>query len=140
LFAHAERTAHDWLRVAADRLEIDDVQEAYRMLRSWLHLVRDRVTVNSAAHLAAQLPELLRGVFYDGWQPSKVPMRMHAEEFLLRFQQDARIPATEVRPALAAITSAMRELFSPGQLDTVIGQLPDDVWALLYPAPTGRAR
>jgi hypothetical protein len=28
-----------------------------------------------AAHVAAQLPELLRGVFYDGWNPSKVPVK-----------------------------------------------------------------
>ncbi len=139
LFEHAERTAYQWLRVVADRLDTDDLHLTYRMVRTWMHLLRDRVTVNSAAHLAAQLPELLRGVFYDGWRPSRVPSRMHAEEYLIRFQQDAGIPADEVRAAAATITAAMRELFSPGQLDTVLGQLPDDVWAILDTAPVSRS-
>lgn len=138
LFANAERTAHEWLRVVADRLETDDLHEAYQVLRPWLHLLRDRLSVDSTAHLAAQLPELLRGVFYDGWQPSKVPVRMHAEQYLLRFQEDARVPAADVKATASAITSAMRDLFSPGQLDTVFGQLPADLRAILDPAPTGR--
>ncbi|MFD1049696.1 DUF2267 domain-containing protein, partial [Kibdelosporangium lantanae] len=75
LFAHAEQTAYEWLRVIADQLGTDDVHEAYQVLRPWLHLLRDRLSVPGAAHLAAQLPELLRGVFYDGWRPSEVPVR-----------------------------------------------------------------
>ncbi|MEV4320363.1 DUF2267 domain-containing protein [Actinocrispum sp. NPDC049592] len=97
----------------ADWLDIDDMHQTYRVVRTWMHLLRDRLPVNSAAHLAAPLPELLRGVFYDGWRPSRVPDRMHAEGYLLRFQQEAWIPAAEVRATAAAVTGAMRELFPP---------------------------
>ncbi|GAB3899732.1 hypothetical protein GCM10029964_086060 [Kibdelosporangium lantanae] len=140
LFAHAEQTAYEWLRVIADQLGTDDVHEAYQVLRPWLHLLRDRLSVPGAAHLAAQLPELLRGVFYDGWRPSEVPVRIHAEEYRLRFQEEARIPAAEVAVTAAAVTTAMRALFSPGQLATAFEQLPGDLRAILDPAPIGRTR
>ncbi|RSM85304.1 DUF2267 domain-containing protein [Kibdelosporangium aridum] len=138
LFAHAESTALEWLRVVADRLDTDDLHEAYQLLRPWLHILRDRLPVDSAVHLAAQLPELLRGMYYDGWQPSKVPIRLDVEDYLTRYQQEARIPARDVNRALAAITSAMSGLFSPGQLDTVLGQLPAKLRAILNPALSGR--
>jgi len=35
----------------------------------------DRLPITIAANFAAQLPELLRGVFYDGWSPSRVPIK-----------------------------------------------------------------
>jgi uncharacterized protein (DUF2267 family) len=45
------------------------------VLRTYLHALRDRLTVDEAAELAAQLPELIRGIYYEGWDPSKTPVR-----------------------------------------------------------------
>src|ERR1044072_8696714 len=67
--------AHIWLNEMADELGTDDRQEAYRVLRAYLHALRDRLPVNEAAQLAAQLPELIRGIYYEGWNPSKTPVR-----------------------------------------------------------------
>jgi uncharacterized protein (DUF2267 family) len=62
-----------WLADVADSFGTEDRRFAYRVTRAWLHTLRDRLGVDASAHLAAQLPELLRGVFYDGWDPSRVP-------------------------------------------------------------------
>src|SRR6476619_6518148 len=48
--------AHIWLNEMADELGTDDRQEAYRILRAYLHALRDRLPVNEAAQLAAQQP------------------------------------------------------------------------------------
>ena len=45
-----------------------DRRSAYRALRSVLHVLRDRLTPEQAVHLGAQLPLLVRGIFYDGWR------------------------------------------------------------------------
>jgi uncharacterized protein (DUF2267 family) len=47
--------------------------QSYAALRAIMHALRDRLTVNEAVQLGAQLPILLRGVYYDGWAPSKAP-------------------------------------------------------------------
>ncbi|GAA2759107.1 DUF2267 domain-containing protein [Actinopolymorpha rutila] len=133
--ARAENTTHAWLHTVAQELGSDDPEFTFRAVRTWLHCVRDRLTVESAAHLAAQLPELLRGVFYDGWSPSRVPTKADAEETAERFAHEAMIPLGEVHNVAAAVSVAMRGQFSPGQLDTTFANLPIRLRALLEPDP-----
>ena len=67
--------ANVWLADIDAGFGTSDRHLAYRILRAWLHNLRDRLTVEVAAHFAAQLPELLRGVFFDGWNPTRVPQK-----------------------------------------------------------------
>ena len=55
--------ANAWLADIDAGFGTGDRRLAYRVLRAWLHNLRDRLSVEVAAHFAAQLPELLRGVF-----------------------------------------------------------------------------
>ena len=60
-FAPAVHTAHAWLAHIERTIGTDDHIFTYQLVRAWLHAVRDRLDVPAAAHLGAQLPELLRG-------------------------------------------------------------------------------
>lgn len=123
-FAQAEQNAHRWLAVVADRLDTEDRQYAHRALRAWLHLVRDRLTVTAVAHLGAQLPELLRGVLFEGWVPSRAPEQYGEPEFLDRFADAAGIDVARAAEVAAGVTGALRDLFSAGQLDHALAQFP----------------
>ncbi|MFE2994667.1 DUF2267 domain-containing protein [Nocardia sp. NPDC059246] len=123
-FAPAIHTGRIWLRTVADRLGTDDRMQAHRALRAWLHTVRDRLDIGVAAHLSAQLPTLLRGVYYEGWTPGRVPVRHDPQSFLDQFARTADVSTEEARRMSAAVTDALAQLFSPGQLDHVLAQLP----------------
>lgn len=43
-------------------------QNAALALRTALHALRDRLTIEEAVHLGTQLPILIRGVYYEGWK------------------------------------------------------------------------
>ncbi|WP_328457874.1 DUF2267 domain-containing protein [Amycolatopsis sp. NBC_00438] len=137
--AQAEGTASAWLSVVRDRVAAADRHTAYRLLRAWLHVVRDRLTVQVAAHFAAQLPDLLRGVFSEGWNPAHVPTRYGVSGFVARFAGSAGISRAEVPAAAAAVTSALGELCSPGQLGHVLNLLPEPLVALLSGGEVRRA-
>jgi uncharacterized protein (DUF2267 family) len=62
--------------------------QSYAALRGVLHALRDRLTVQEAAHLGAELPMLMRGVYYEGWDPDRVPVKMGKEEFLARVRRE----------------------------------------------------
>jgi uncharacterized protein (DUF2267 family) len=62
----------------------DRRMQSYTALRAVLHALRDRLPVQQSANVAAQLPMLVRGLYYEGWNPSQVPQRMDKDQFLNR--------------------------------------------------------
>lgn len=82
VFDKTLQTTNIWLKEIMEVIG-QDRQRAYRVLRAVLHALRDRLTIDETAHLGAQLPLLVRGLYYDQWHPAGKPERMrHAEEFL----------------------------------------------------------
>jgi uncharacterized protein (DUF2267 family) len=120
-----------WLADVAASFGTEDRRLAYRVTRSWLHTLRDRLPVPIAAHIAAQLPELLRGVFYEGWNPSKVPIKYSKDEYIARFAKDAQIHQTEVPRAGRLVTSALGKHLSAGAMNEAFGALPADIRKLV---------
>ena len=57
-----------WLKGIMEGLHTDDRHLAYLALRATLHALRDRLGPENAVHLAAQLPMLVRGLYYEGWR------------------------------------------------------------------------
>ncbi len=57
-----------WLNELMAELEWEGKPEkTYFALRTVLHALRDRLTVEEAVQLGAQLPMLVRGFYYEGW-------------------------------------------------------------------------
>ena len=54
---------HLWLKDIMQELHTDSRQQAYSVLRATLHTLRDRMTIEQAVKLGAQLPILLRGMY-----------------------------------------------------------------------------
>jgi len=125
-----------WIDETAAELGTEDPREAFRVLRAFLHLVRDRIGVNEAAQLAAQLPELLRGAYYENWVPSRTPERYRdRDSFLRKLAEQARLAGeTEASYAATAAMSVLRRHVSEGELEDVLANFPADVRELLEPA------
>lgn len=125
--------AHIWLDEVAGQLGTDDRRQAYRVLRAYLHALRDRLTVDESAQLAAQLPDLIRGIYYEGWNPSATPVKYHGfTDFLDRVAADAELDGeTSASYAVGAAAEVLRRHVSPGEIDDVRAQLPDDLLPIL---------
>lgn len=93
----------------------------YLLLRETLHAVRDFLTVDEAADLAAQLPLLVRGVLYDGWDPSRTPVRRRNKaDFLARVEARFRKePLEDPEGAIAAVFDLLRRHVSWGEFEEV---------------------
>lgn len=125
--------AHIWLNEVAEALGTDDRHYAYRALRAVLHSLRDRLTVDVAAKLAAQLPVLIRGIYYEDWDPSRTPLPIHdVKAFLDHVAAEGRMAGdTEASLAVAAVASVLREHVSAGEIKDVLAVLPDKLGVLL---------
>lgn len=109
---HAMHSAHTWVNEVAREFGTEDREFAYGVLRGWLHTLRDRLSVEAAAHFAAQLPDLIRGVFYAGWDPGVVPVKLDEKAYTVRFAREANIAVQDVTKAAAAVTAALTPVTS----------------------------
>ena len=132
-----ERTIHKtnvWLKDIMEELGWDSHQRAYHALRAVLHTLRDRLSTEEVADLAAQLPMLVRGFYYDGWAPShRTLSERHKEQFLAHIDEalrdDMTVTAEEVARAVFRVIS---KHVSSGEIADIKSTLPQgirDLWA-----------
>lgn len=102
-----------------------DRQLAWKVLSVVLHTLRDRLPVELAAHLGAQLPLLIRGAYYDQYQPAHQPNDGGAEDFVARVAKSL----SGVRPvgpeqAVRTVFAVLSRHVSEGQISNVRNSLP----------------
>jgi uncharacterized protein (DUF2267 family) len=135
-----------WLKELMDELGWDDRHKAYLALRATLHALRDRLTVEEVAQLGAQLPMLIRGFFYEGWDPSGKPRReRHEEQFLIRigreFSEDARGgPDQSLSDIARAVFTVLARRVTEGEIEDVRHVLPAELRELWSADAGGAAR
>lgn len=119
---------NEWLKELADELGVDR-DTAYKILRGYLQTVRDCLDVGEASDLAAQLPVVLRGVYYTGWDPSDAPLSLDRDEFLEAMRERAGLRDADPDPdtAASAVTALLQRQITAGALSDVYAQLRDDV-------------
>ena len=128
---HLVSTARAWLDDIAEEMDSEDAEATLRVTRTWLHAVRDRLPVIESAHFAAQLPDLLRGVYFEGWRPAEVPVRTHAQQLIHDVAADTHLAVADVPQALHDVSVAMDRHLT--NLDKVLQTAPSDVRQPLQP-------
>ena len=125
--------ANVWINDVAAELQTSDRHEAYRVLRGFLHVLRDRLPVPECVQLAAQLPRLVRGVFYEGWQPARTPLHYRdPREFLDRVAHEALLHGeTEAAFAVGGAARVLAHHVSPGEMEDVLRTLPEELRSLI---------
>jgi uncharacterized protein (DUF2267 family) len=133
-----DRTLHEtnvWLRDVMAEMG-PDRQRAYHALRAVLHALRDRLPVEVSAHLTAQLPLLVRGIYYEGWRPTDTPGRERTpQEFLAQVQKHlAGAAPVNADHATKAVLRTLAQHVSGGEVEKVKRALPEPLRGLF---PTG---
>ncbi len=118
-----------WLKAVMDRLDTTDRHRAYACLRAVLHALRDRIGPESAAHLAAKLPMLLRGLYYEGWDPTNKPTKeRHQEAFLAHIGRELpRAMEDEVEQGALALLDVLSKYVDRSAAVKIAGMFPQDL-------------
>src|SRR5215211_6229248 len=122
---------HEWIARIAEALHMEK-RDAWKSLRAVLQTLRDRLPVDLAVHFGAQLPMLLRGLYYEGWEPSQVPIKMSREEFLAAVQ--SRVIADRVidpEETVQTVLAIVADHAGGGELEKVMHSLPKDMQSLV---------
>lgn len=124
--------ANIWINEVDYRSALLNKQRAYRLLRAVLQVLRDQLTPDEAAQLSAQLPIFVRGLFYEGYDPSRTPVAIRSRaDFVARvlaiFGPE---PPEEIETAIGAVFDVLDAKISEGEMAQIRGSLTRDVRAL----------
>lgn len=131
IIGRSAEKANIWLTDVAAELKESDRQYAYRVLRAVLHALRERLTIDACAKLSVQLPTLIRGIYYEDWDPSSTPMPAHtADNFLEHVVSEGRFSGeTEATIAVNAVMAVLRKRLAPAEIDAIVTVLPEKLRA-----------
>ncbi|OEU70265.1 MAG: hypothetical protein BA874_13100 [Desulfuromonadales bacterium C00003068] len=121
VFDETMQLTHTWLNVLMEKTGWDNKQRVYRLLRSVLQATRDHLSVNEAADLGAQLPMLIRGIYYEGWNPARTPVKIRSQdEFIGVIQKDFETdPMGDAEDAIGAVFALLFEKVSNDEMENV---------------------
>jgi uncharacterized protein (DUF2267 family) len=121
-----------WIDDFMQRLGWHDRSKVYAALIGTLHALRDSLPRDEAVYVGAQMPPLLRGLYYEGWHPSARVAAKTRNAFLERIHEAvhrdpgvdaeqvalaafallaARLPLSELEDAKAATPKPLRSLW-----------------------------
>lgn len=121
-----------WLNEIQEQLGWQDSYRAYHALRTVLHALRDRLTIEQAAALAAQLPMLIRGLYFEGWHPHGKPVKeRHKTEFLAHIEPAFRDdPEADIEKITRAVLHVLSKHVTSGEIEKVKQCLPGEIRSL----------
>lgn len=126
------QTTHHWLRELELIASLRNESEAYSVLRAVLHTLRDRLTPDEAVNLAAELPMLVRGFYYENWKPSVTPKILRTlAEFLREIPLLPHPDETfDAEKAVRSVFLMLDHRVSAGEIHDVRHMLPQEVRSL----------
>ncbi|MEM8822377.1 MAG: DUF2267 domain-containing protein [Pseudomonadota bacterium] len=134
---HTVQLISEWTNELRERLDWPSSRDALRLLRTALVEIRDRIPHEEVAQLSAQMPLLIRGMFFEGWRPAKTPLEdRHGSTFEAAVEARlGRVSSYRGRPDIAAVFAMLANRISEGELRQVRHALPPAIRAY-WPAET----
>lgn len=133
--SHVE-VANRWLSELVENLQLsaDEYPRALRALRAGLHAIRDRLPASEAVDLGAQLPALIRGIYYEGWTLANDPTEIRDRAAMIarvkaELAADPRLDPVDV---LRGAIHLLVEHVSSGEIADVVATLPAPIKALWH--------
>lgn len=134
VFEAALEDAHIWLKEVADGLGLDDRRVAVHVMRAVLHPLRDRLPLELTAHLSAQLPLMIRGLFFENWNPHAKPNHHRLDDFTDALERELRgvDQAIELTDAMRVVFAVLGTHVSLGEWRKIGAVLPREVADLWF--------
>lgn len=129
----AVHKTNEWLSELDESFGWDDSQKTFLAMQAVLRTLRDRLQVNEAVQLGAQLPMVIRGAYYNGWQPSKTPRKLRTPDDFLEAVSSAYGGTDPIAPGemVEGVFWLLANHVSAGEIDDVKSGLPaflDEYW------------
>lgn len=136
VFERTTHEAHEWVNDLAGRTGWSNEREVLHLLRAVMTKIRDHLPVDEMAQFSAQLPIILRGMFFEGWQPKLTPVHeRRAADFIASIDAVVGDVIGYQGPSdIKAVFNTINAHISRGEIEDIRACLPQDLRDM-WPAP-----
>lgn len=128
---HTVQLTHEWINELASRLDWSSKRSALRLLRVTLQHLRDHLPVDELAQFSAQLPLLIRGMFFEGWVPKRTVVKERRSGDFINVIATQMEEAEEFRgdQDIRCVFDLLNARLSAGEIEDVRANLPQAIRA-----------
>lgn len=122
-------TTHRWLNELMTIAGLDNESQAYSVLRVVLHALRNRLPVDEAVQLGAEMPMLIRGFYFEGWKPALTPKKQRSlKDFIEGMEPFPKLHgALGPREAIEYVFKLIDHRISAGEIADVRHAMPAEI-------------
>lgn len=140
VFASTTHKSQLWINEMQKELKWLNGDSLYHLLRAVLQSLRDQMSVHEAAHFSAQLPLILRGTFYDGWNPHAEPLSgVTKDDFLEAVKgrlSHTGMPKFELEDGVLTTLNIIKKHISVGEMDDLVSQVEPSLKTFIKRKPS----
>ena len=123
--ADAVNAAQEWIGDLQRHLDWHDRNKVYHVLLAALHALRDTLQRDEAIRIGAQLPPLLRGLYYEGWHPGARAAFGGRTAFLDRVHDGVhRDPAVDAEQVVRGVLAVLAARLPAAELENAKAATP----------------
>lgn len=112
-----------------------DRDRAARVLRSVLHALRNRLSIEESFQLMAQLPMAIKAIYVDGWSPTHRQAKIKTIADLSEVvRQEGGVSSendfhhlSDATNAIEAVMKTIADYVSAGELHDIVSILPEEM-------------
>jgi len=136
---HVQETREFINELAANLGHPEEEERTARLLKAFLHVLRDRMIISESLDLLAQLPMFLKAMYVDQWKYKETPDKFTSAEELIekvKAKQSSfgehdfpwKKPTGEL---IQIVFTSLRKYLTEGEIEHIMAQMPKDVQDLL---------
>jgi|SRR5688572_1801133 len=135
VFDSTIQRTNTWLKDLMLELNWSDRRKTYLAFRCVLHSLRDHLSVKDAVYVGEQLPMLMRGFYFEHWNPVEKPLPMQSREEFVSILTSYLARDGETASNADVVTRAVFRLLdrkvTEGEIEDIQHILPNslrDLW------------
>ncbi|MGZ3787847.1 MAG: DUF2267 domain-containing protein [Bacteriovorax sp.] len=132
-FERSLQKSETWISQMQYELKWLNGDSTYHLLRAVLHALRDQLSIDEAAHFSAQLPLLLKGTFYECWNPQKNHSKALSKKEFLEAVMNHLGPVGsikfELETGVSAALGVIMNHISGGEMNDIVQSSKDSLKA-----------
>jgi uncharacterized protein (DUF2267 family) len=120
----------EWIKSIQKNAHLATEEQAYSAFQSVIHVLRDMLIPNEAVKFAAQLPLILRGVYYSGWKLANKPERIKTKQEFINMVSITLPNSIDPLQAISGVLISINKHLSQGEIKDIKAELSENLRSL----------